>query len=81
VVERALSTLYQPPSTHRFWRRVGGMMEAAGRHLPILAAGGVLVVEASKQVAAPTRGAAVKDRARRLPVAMPVPAGRVPAGT
>lgn len=80
VPEHALSTLYQPPSTHRFWRRVGGMMETAGRHVPLLAAGGVLVVEATKQVAAPTRGAAVRDRPRRVPAALPAPAARVLAG-
>lgn len=55
VIERGLSTLYQPPSVKRLWRRVGGMMEATGRHLPALAAGGVLMVEASKQVAHPVR--------------------------
>lgn len=77
AVERSLSTLYQPPSAHRFWRRVGGMMEKAGRHLPLFAAGGVLMVEAAKQVAAPTRGLTVAERRRPQPSGLPVPATRV----
>ena len=55
VVEHTLSTLYQPPSERALWRRWAGLLESAGRHLPIFAGGGVLIVEASKQVAAPTR--------------------------
>ena len=74
AIERASSTLYQPPSTHRVWRRVSAMMEQAGRHLPMFAAGGVLIVEASKQVAAPMRGTAVADRRIRLPAPLPLPA-------
>ncbi|WP_368184872.1 class I SAM-dependent methyltransferase [Aestuariibius sp. HNIBRBA575] len=53
--EKALSTLYQPPSASRGWRRSAGVVENLGRHLPILRAGGVLMVEVSKQVPAPTR--------------------------
>lgn len=55
VPETAFSTLYQPPSSHRGWRRFAGMMERVGRHIPYFAAGGVIVVEASKHIAAPTR--------------------------
>lgn len=55
IVQSTLSTLYQPPSADRIWRRFAPLMESAGRHLPVLAAGGVLIVEASKQVVAPTR--------------------------
>ncbi len=55
VVETSLSTLYQPPSHRKIWRRMAGFMESAGRHIPVFATGGVLMVEASKQVAAPTR--------------------------
>ena len=81
VIERGLSTLYQPPSVRKVWRRVGGMMEAAGRHLPILAAGGVLMVEVCKQVPLPTRpglAEAVRRPIRALE-GMPAPAGRLPA--
>ena len=79
--ERAMSTLHQPPSTHRVWRRVGGMLEQAGRHLPALAAGGVLIVEASKQVASPTRGLRVEAVRRPIlvPNGVPQPTGRAPA--
>lgn len=55
VTERTMSTLYQPPSTARVWRRLAPLMESAGRHLPVFAAGGVLIVEVSKQVVAPRR--------------------------
>lgn len=81
VVERGLSTLYQPPSVRKLWRRVGGMMEAAGRHLPVLAAGGVLMVEVAKQVAQPTRPglAEAVRRPIRAMEGLPAPAGRLPA--
>jgi len=55
VIETALSALYQPPSHQRIWRKAAGMLETVGRHLPVFAAGGVLMIEVSKHVAAPTR--------------------------
>ena len=55
VPEHVRSALFQPPSDRRVWRKVADWMEGAGRHLPVFAAGGVLIVEATKQVAAPTR--------------------------
>ena len=77
VIERGRSTLYQPPSIRKLWRRVGGMMEQAGRHMPAFAAGGVLMVEVAKQVAQPTRGLAEAVRRPILvPGAMPAPASR-----
>lgn len=77
AVERALSTLYQPPSTRRFWRRSAAFLESVGRHLPVFAAGGVLFVEASKQVALPTRGTRVRSREPvRVTDALPSPATR-----
>ncbi|EAR51502.1 hypothetical protein OG2516_17316 [Oceanicola granulosus HTCC2516] len=54
-VDHVVSTLYQPPSDRRGWRRAAGWMEGVGRHVPVFKTGGVLMVEASKQVAAPTR--------------------------
>jgi len=51
----AISRLYQPPSSHQVWRRLASTMESAGRHLPVFAAGGVLMVEVSKQVPQPRR--------------------------
>lgn len=82
VIERGTSTLYQPPSTARFWRRVAGMMEGAGRHVPLLAAGGVLVVEVAKQVQSPVRPG-LAEAVRRpilVPNGVPQPAGRASAG-
>lgn len=55
VAERSLSTLYQPPSHRRIWRKPAALLETLGQHLPVFAAGGVLIVEVSKQVVAPTR--------------------------
>lgn len=55
VPERAHSALYQPPSTGKFWRKTADFWEGGGGRLPFVRAGGVLVVEASKQVSAPTR--------------------------
>jgi SAM-dependent methyltransferase len=72
AVERSMSMLYQPPSDARIWRRFAGMMEVGGRHLPVLRAGGVLMVEAIRQIPAPLRGTPVTQR-RRLPVLQPVP--------
>jgi hypothetical protein len=52
---KTLSTLYQPPSSRKIWRQFANTMEAAGRHIPVFAAGGVLMVEAAKQVPQPKR--------------------------
>lgn len=55
IPTRTLSTLYQPPSARAVWRRFAGTMENVGRHIPIFAAGGVLMVEVIKQVPQPKR--------------------------
>lgn len=82
AVESSRSTLYQPPSDARLWRRMAGFLETAGRHLPVFQAGGVLMVEASKQVAAPTRpGLAQEVRRRvRVPEGVVQPVARHPPG-
>ena len=54
--ERSASALYLPPSDTRFWRRTADMWERVGRGLMPWLAGGVLLVEATKQVHAPLRG-------------------------
>ena len=64
VTERSLSTLYQPPSHCRIWRKAAGMLETLGHKLPVVVAGGVLMVEVSKQMAAPTRPG-LSERVRR----------------
>ena len=53
--ERSQSVLFAPPSGTRFWLRSANFWEGVGRRMPWLA-GGVLMVEASKQVYAPTGG-------------------------
>ena len=53
--ERSQTALFVPPSQGRFWLRTADGWEQMGRRVPWLA-GGVLMVEASKQVYAPTRG-------------------------
>ena len=66
--ERSCSVLFAPPSTARFWLRSANFWESFGRRMPWLA-GGVLMVEASKQVYAPTQGglrAAVRKPLRAL---------------
>ena len=73
AVERSVSTLYQPPSPARIWRKAAALLENAGRHLPVFKAGGVLFVEASRQVAAPTRPGLPEAVRRRLPVLHGVP--------
>ncbi len=53
--ERSCSVLFSPPTATRFWLRSANFWESFGRRMPWLA-GGVLMVEVTKQVAAPTRG-------------------------
>lgn len=55
IPTHTLSTLYQPPSSRKLWRQMAGTLESAGRHLPVFAAGGVLMVEVTKQVPQPKR--------------------------
>ena len=80
--ERSQSTLFAPPSNRRFWLRTADFWDGAGRRVVPWAAGGVLVVEASKQTYAPTRPG-LRDVVRRplrvlegLP--SPVPSPRSP---
>ncbi len=78
--ERSQTALFAPPSQGRLWLRSSAAWEWLGRRAPWLA-GGVLMVEASKQVYAPTRGglgAIVRRPLRALegmPVPLPVPRG------
>lgn len=78
--ERHMSALYAPPSERRFWLRTSGFWESAGRRIAPWMPGGVLIVEASKQVYAPTRGgigAIVRKPLRVLEgVGQPVPVQR-----
>lgn len=80
------SALYQPPSTARFWRRFGGSIERVGHYVPALRAGGVLVLEALKEVPAPRRPGLAQRVRHPLSVlegigaSEPQPAGFDPSG-
>ena len=71
--ERHRATLYQPPSHKRFWRKAGRMLESFGKTISPVMAGGVLIVEASKRVQAPS-GPGMRVRVKRpLGVLSPSP--------
>lgn len=53
--ESHLSVLYQPPSQKRHWMKSGPVIEKLGRRMPSIYAGGVLMVQVSKQIPAPKR--------------------------
>lgn len=84
--ERSFGALYAPPTTGGFWLRTADFWEKVGRRVPWLA-GGVLMVEASKQVYAPTRGGLGAVVRRPLKVLegvrqpVPVPNLSTPPGT
>ena len=62
------ATLYQPPSHNPLWRRMAGILEGAGHVIPMLAGGGVLIVEACKQAPAAT-GPGLRVRTRQTALA------------
>ncbi len=71
--EKHLTTLFQPPSERRFWRKTAGMWESLGGRLSMVAAGGVLIVEASKRVHAAS-GPGLRETVRKpLEVLRPKP--------
>ena len=77
VPERHVAALFAPPSHGRFWLKSSGMVERVGRKLSSYYAGGVIMVEASKQVYAPTRPG-LAERVRqplRVLEGVPKPAG------
>lgn len=77
--ERAMSALFAAPSSRRFWLRTAEFWESTGRRVLPWRAGGVLLVEASKQTYAPTRPG-LRDVVRRplqvlegMPAPVPAP--------
>ena len=54
--ERHAAALHQPPSTKRAWMKSSKVLERIGGKLPAMFPSGVLMVEASKRVHAPTQG-------------------------
>ncbi len=79
--ERHVAALYQPPSDRRFWMRTGPFWERTGRRLLLGRAGGVLVVEASKQVYARPRGTPEAVRRPMRILEGIAPAGAKPVGS
>jgi len=53
--KRRAAALFHPPSPKRFWLRTSPFWEKLGRRVPKRFAGGVLVIEVTKQVPAPPR--------------------------
>jgi len=71
--ERYETALFQPPSKRPFWMRTGAMWERAGRSVSAVMSGGVLIVEASKRVQAPS-GPGIREVVQKpLGVLSPVP--------
>lgn len=71
--ERHSTALYQPPSAKRIWRKTAGMWESLGGRLNMVVAGGVLIVEATKRVQAPS-GPVLREAVRKpLAVLQPKP--------
>lgn len=60
--ERSVAALFQPPSRKRFWLKTGPFWERAGRRISSRFAGGVLLLEASKQVYARPKGSPAASR-------------------
>lgn len=68
VPERHVAALFAPPSHRRFWLKTGRIWETTGRRISSALAGGVLIVEVSKQVFAPKRPGLYKAVRRPLQV-------------
>ena len=58
-----MAALFQPPSQRKFWLKTGPIWEKTGRRVSNALAGGVLIVEVTKQVYARPKG--VKEAVRR----------------
>jgi len=52
--ERTTAALYQPPSTRKFWMKTAPLLDRFGAVVPALFPAGVLMVEATKRVHAPS---------------------------
>jgi hypothetical protein len=80
TIERRVTALFAPPSGHPFWLRTSDFFERNGRRFAPLLAGGVLIVEVSKQQHAPVQGGlgAVVRRPLRIlgGLSNPVPAAK-----
>lgn len=75
--ERHAAALFQPPSSRRFWMRTGSFWDQLGQRVSSHYAGGVLIVEATKDVlmrppGTPERTRNILPEAVRQPDARPV---------
>ncbi len=77
VPERHAAALFAPPSEKRFWLKSAELLERAGAKLSSYYAGGVIILEVSKQTPAPTRPGLAERVRRPLRVleGSPAPAG------
>jgi len=75
--ERHAAALFAPPSEKRFWLRSAEVLEKMGSQLSSYYAGGVILLEVSKRVPAPTRPGLAERVRQPLKVleGMPAPAG------
>ena len=79
VPDRHLAALYAPPTTRGFWLRSSDFWERVGRRVSSHLAGGVLMVEATKQLNPASPGLKVAERRPlRVLEGLPVPAGAKP---
>ena len=62
--ERHRAALYAPPSSRRFWLKTSGVWESAGRRISSYYAGGVILLEVSKQLSSADRPG-LKEAVRR----------------
>ncbi|MGR3760040.1 methyltransferase domain-containing protein [Roseobacteraceae bacterium NS-SX3] len=67
AIEQHTAALYRLPSQRRFWMKSGAMIERMGRRLPAMLAGGVFLVEVSKQTH-PRRGEMTRLKPPRIRV-------------
>ncbi|MDU8909694.1 class I SAM-dependent methyltransferase [Aestuariicoccus sp. MJ-SS9] len=73
--EAHVSVLYQPPSSRRFWMKTAPFWERAGRTIPAIMAGGVMMVTAAKRYPPQRKGLGEKARVLNpLDVLTPKPA-------
>lgn len=80
VPERHVCALFAPPIETKFWMRTSDMLERFGQKMPDLRAGGVIMLEVSKQVYAPTRPGLAERVRRPLRVLEPAMPGVKPVG-
>jgi len=66
VPERHLAALFSPPSHRRFWVKSSNFWEKTGRKISSYLAGGVFILEASKQVYG-AGGAVEREQKRKAP--------------